>query len=103
MTQQKLTQHIRNSLLACLFAGASSLSAFADDNNRALYRPVDNWNTDGQHGVLYVSGSLTESPCRLAMTSSYQSVLLGNAETADFKGTGGKAVLSPFKLSYWIV
>ncbi|ELZ5938630.1 type 1 fimbrial protein [Providencia stuartii] len=98
MTQQKLTQHIRNSLLACLFAGASSLSAFADDNNRALYRPVDNWNTDGQHGVLYVSGSLTESPCRLAMTSSYQSVLLGNAETADFKGTGGQGRPIPFQI-----
>lgn len=98
MAQQKLTQHIRNSLLVCLFAGASSLSAFAEDNNRALYRPSDNWNVDGQHGVLYVSGSLTESPCRLAMTSSYQSVLLGNTETAQLSGKDGHGRPIPFEI-----
>lgn len=98
MTQQHLTQRIRNSLLVGLFIGVSSTSVFAADDNRALYRPTDNWNTDGQNGVLYVSGSLTESPCRLAMTSSYQSVLLGNAATADFKGNNGQGRPIPFQI-----
>lgn len=98
MTQQKLTQQLRNSFLVCLLAGMSSASAFAQDDNRALYRPSDNWNVDGQHGVLNVSGSLTESPCRLAMTSSYQSVLLGNTETAELSRTGGQGRPIPFQI-----
>lgn len=97
MRQQILTQYLRNHLLVCLWVGVTGV-AFADDNNRALYRPVDNWNVDGQHGVLYVSGSLTESPCRLAMTSGYQSVLLGNAQTADFNDEGSQGRPIPFQI-----
>lgn len=85
-------QHILlGSALAC------SVNAMAADNNSRLYRPVDNWNVDGANGVLYVSGSLTESPCRLAMTSAYQSVDLGNIETAELQ-RNGKGTPIPFQI-----
>lgn len=83
---------ILSGLLVC------SLHALAADNNSRLYRPVDNWQVDGANGMLYVSGSLTESPCRLAMTSSYQSVELGNAETASFASVGAKGLAIPFRI-----
>lgn len=38
---------------------------------------ADNWNVDGANGVLHVRGALTESACRLEMTSAYQDVWLG--------------------------
>lgn len=76
---------------------ACSVNAMAADNNSRLYRPVDNWNVDGANGVLYVSGSLTESPCRLAMTSAYQSVDLGNIETAELQHNG-KGTPIPFQI-----
>lgn len=76
----------------------SCTSALAADNNSRLYRPVDNWQVDGANGVLYVSGSLTESPCRLAMTSAYQSVELGNTETAQLPKVGSRGQPIPFQL-----
>lgn len=39
--------------------------------------PVDGWEVEGMHGELQVEGSLTESPCHLAMESIEQSVDLG--------------------------
>lgn len=36
---------------------------------------------DGEHGVLHVSGALTESACRLEMSSADQSVELGDVGT----------------------
>lgn len=80
----------------CL-AAFSSLSWSADNNSR-LYRPVDNWNVDGANGTLYVSGSLTQSPCRLSMTSSYQTVDMGNNETALFSLVGQKGQRIPFQI-----
>lgn len=77
---------------------ACSLNVTAADENSRLYRPVDNWNVDGANGVLYVSGSLTESPCRLSMTSAYQSVDLGNTETADLPRVGSKGQPIPFQI-----
>ncbi|MFY3771024.1 hypothetical protein AHYW_003761 [Providencia manganoxydans] len=65
-----------------------ALPSQAEDSNRSIYRPVDNWNVDGQHGIVYVKGSLTESPCRLAMTSSYQSIDMGNIDIATLQHNG---------------
>ncbi|MEY0580131.1 fimbrial protein [Providencia manganoxydans] len=45
-----------------------------------------------------MSGSLTESPCRLAMTSAYQAVELGNTETAELKAVGDKGRPTAFHL-----
>jgi len=75
-----------------------SLNVTAADENSRLYRAVDNWNVDGANGVLYVSGSLTESPCRLSMTSAYQAVDLGNTETANLPLVGSKGQAIPFQI-----
>ncbi|MBG5898601.1 type 1 fimbrial protein [Providencia stuartii] len=49
---------------------------------------VDNWDVDGAHGTLYVTGALTESACRLAMSSAYQTVNLGTTGTGQLQHEG---------------
>lgn len=49
---------------------------------------VDNWDVDGAHGVLQVQGALTESACRLAMSSAWQTVDLGNIGTGMLQQVG---------------
>ncbi len=88
-----------NSILLSFGVTASGLSIASTDDNSRYYRPVDNWNVDGANGVLYVSGSLTESPCRLAMESASQSVDLGNTETASLPKVGSKAHSIPFNIT----
>ena len=51
---------------------------------------ADNWQVDGAHGVLQVRGELTESVCRLEMTSAYQSVWLGSTSTAQLAKAGDR-------------
>ncbi|BBV09905.1 TPA: fimbrial protein [Providencia stuartii] len=87
MTDQQRKCRFRHGLLAAVLSGIVSAPSLADNNDN-LYRPVDNWNVDGQHGVVYVKGSLTESPCRLAMTSSYQTVEMGNLDTGTLQHNG---------------
>ena len=87
MTDQQRKRGYRHGLLAAVLSGIVSAPSLADNNDN-LYRPVDNWNVDGQHGVVYVKGSLTESPCRLAMTSSYQTVEMGNLDTGTLQHNG---------------
>ncbi len=41
---------------------------------------VDNWDVDGANGVLYISGALTESACRLEMDSARQDISLGGSD-----------------------
>ncbi len=48
----------------------------------------DNWNVEGAHGVLNVSGVLTEGACRLDMQSAFQQVQLGTT-TANILRTPG--------------
>ncbi|MEX9949307.1 fimbrial protein [Providencia alcalifaciens] len=71
-------------LLSCTV----SVSSMAADNHNNFGQPVNNWNVDGQHGVVYVTGSLTESPCQLAMTSSYQSIEMGNLDVGTLLRNG---------------
>lgn len=80
-------KRVSYAMFVAIFSGVASFSCMAD-NNSTLYRPVDNWNVDRQHGVVYVEGSLTESPCRLAMASSYQVIEMGNLETGTLQHTG---------------
>ncbi|MEX9843881.1 fimbrial protein [Providencia rettgeri] len=68
--------------IASLFCLMVALPGIAD-NSHHIFRPNDGWDVDGQHGVIHVSGSLTENPCRLAMESSNQSISLGNISFAD--------------------
>lgn len=69
-----------------------------------LYHPAiqaaDNWNVDGAHGVLRVHGSLTESACRLATSSAWQDIQMGDIGTAQLSHIGqrGKAVTFELKL-----
>lgn len=49
---------------------------------------VDNWDVDGANGTLYVHGALTESACRLAMSSAYQTVELGSVGTGQLQQEG---------------
>ncbi|MBW4217891.1 type 1 fimbrial protein [Enterobacter cloacae subsp. cloacae] len=43
---------------------------------------------DGETGVLHIYGSLTESPCRLEMSSAWQAVSLGNISSAFLQQAG---------------
>lgn len=96
MTNLQRKKHARYGLLATVLSSTVSFSSVADNNNN-VYRPVDNWDVDGQHGVVYVKGSLTESPCRLAMTSSYQTVEMGNLDTGTLQHNG-KGTPIPFQI-----
>lgn len=87
MADQQRKHEFRLGLLAAVLSGLFSAPSLANNNDN-IYRPVDNWNVDGQHGVVYVKGSLTESPCRLAMTSSDQTVAMGNIDTGTLLHNG---------------
>lgn len=49
---------------------------------------VDNWDVDGANGTLYIHGALTESACRLAMSSVYQTIKLGTVATGQLQQVG---------------
>lgn len=53
---------------------------------------ADNWEVEGANGVLYVTGALTESACRLEMASAYQDVWLGETGTARLETLGAQGV-----------
>ncbi|VTP64682.1 Uncharacterised protein [Serratia rubidaea] len=57
---------------------------------------ADNWQVEGANGVLHVHGVLTESACRLEMSSAEQSVSLGNTGSGRLQQAGdrGEPVLS---------
>jgi type 1 fimbria pilin len=51
---------------------------------------ADHWDTDGANGTLYVHGALTESACRLDMTSAHQDIALGEVGTGRLQTIGGR-------------
>lgn len=53
---------------------------------------VDNWDIEGANGTLYVHGALTESACRLDMTSAHQDVALGEVGTGRLQTIGAVRV-----------
>jgi fimbrial protein len=61
---------------------------------------IDGWQVEGMHGDLQVSGSLTESPCVLAMESEDQSVSLGAIPSYHLRKLGdlSKPVAVHFQL-----
>ncbi|MGG4610153.1 fimbrial protein [Providencia sp. Me31A] len=62
------------------------------------YRAMDSWAVDGQHGILRVKGMLTDSPCRLAMHSTDQTLDLGTVTRGDFPTLGAKGRAVSFQL-----
>lgn len=51
---------------------------------------ADNWDVDGANGSLSVYGALTESACRLDMTSAHQDVALGEVGTGRLQTIGAR-------------
>jgi len=58
---------------------------------------------DGNNGVLHVHGALTESACRLEMTSAWQDINLGNIDTAHLAHIGdqGSPIVVQLHLHDW--
>ncbi|CAI1776407.1 TPA: fimbrial protein [Serratia fonticola] len=59
---------------------------------------VDNWDVEGANGTLYVHGALTESACRLEMTSAYQDIALGETGTGRLQAIGTRGEPVRFEL-----
>jgi len=59
---------------------------------------ADNWYTDGANGTLYVQGALTESACRLEMSSARQDIWLGETGTASLEALGAQGTPVAFEL-----
>lgn len=75
-----------------------SLVGIAAEHPPRLLIPADNAGVDGANGVLYVTGTLTESPCRLTMASADQSVVMGNTETAELRAVGSRGKPVSFQI-----
>ncbi|WPU21983.1 fimbrial protein [Cedecea neteri] len=58
----------------------------------------DNWNVEGEHGELHVSGALMEGACRLDMTSAFQQVELGETPNARLRQAGDQGSPVAFRL-----
>lgn len=59
---------------------------------------ANNWDVDGANGTLYVHGALTESACRLDMTSAHQDVALGEVGTGSLRAIGARGEPVRFEL-----
>ncbi|ASM07961.1 TPA: type 1 fimbrial protein [Serratia marcescens] len=59
---------------------------------------ADNWQVEGANGVLQVRGALTESACRLEMTSARQDIWLGETGTARLRQAGDRGLPVAFEL-----
>ncbi len=59
---------------------------------------VDNWDVEGANGTLYVHGALTESACRLEMTSARQDIALGETGTGQLQTPGARGTAVRFEL-----
>lgn len=57
---------------------------------------IDNWNVEGEHGQLEVSGSMTDSPCMMDMSSSFQEVDLGEINNAQLRKPGDEGPNAEF-------
>lgn len=64
------------------------LSLFINTVSATELDKVDNWDVDGANGTLYVHGALTESACRLAMSSANQTIELGSIGTGRLQQVG---------------
>ena len=56
--------------------------------NFPAYATTGNGPSDGEHGVVYVRGTLTESACRLEMASTSQTVDMGTINTGQLQRDG---------------
>ncbi|MDX7626875.1 fimbrial protein [Enterobacter bugandensis] len=59
---------------------------------------VDNWDVEGANGTLYVYGALTESACRLEMSSAHQDIALGETGAGRLSTVGARGEPIRFEL-----
>lgn len=59
---------------------------------------VDTWDVAGTNGTLYVQGALTESACRLDMSSAHQVVSLGETGAGRLQVIGARSDPVGFEL-----
>ncbi|MBH3259844.1 type 1 fimbrial protein [Serratia marcescens] len=64
----------------------------------ATQAAADNWDVEGANGTLYVHGTLTESACRLEMTSVRQDIVLGDIGTGRLQTIGARGEPVRFEL-----
>jgi type 1 fimbria pilin len=69
-----------------------SLLALLPEARAAQQGHTDKGNVDGAHGVLRLRGALTESACRLTMTSARQDIDLGGVGSAHLQQVGNQGV-----------
>lgn len=84
-----------------LLFGASLIfhsSVIYASSNNTFYNTTENWDIEGANGKIFVYGSLTESACHLSMDSAFQSVDLGNIETASLKTIGAQGHKTPINI-----
>ncbi|HEM7146927.1 TPA: type 1 fimbrial protein [Providencia stuartii] len=84
-------------LLGSILSFGLSSSIFAAPKQLGE-RYVDNWGVDGQHGILRVRGTLTDSPCRLSMRTADQTIDLGSVAVGDLPHIGAKGQGVTFQL-----
>ncbi|EPL9180881.1 fimbrial protein [Serratia marcescens] len=61
-------------------------------------RAADNWEVEGANGILHVHGALTESACRLEMTSARQDITMGEVGTGRLQQVGDRGEPVRFEL-----
>lgn len=59
---------------------------------------VDNWNVEGENGVLHVTGALSAAACRLDMQSARQEVAMGTTPLSSLKRVGDRGTPVAFQL-----
>ena len=77
--------------------GLALSSAFA--TSVALAVP-DNWEVEGAHGEIYVSGTFTEGACHLDMASEMQQVSLGDIPSSLLRHPGDRGLPTTFTLKF---
>ena len=60
----------------------------------------ENWEVEGLHGQIRVSGLLTEAPCSLDMASAWQEISLGDVPAYRLRKPGNQAESVPFVLLF---
>ncbi len=80
--------------LSLIFPSSMIYAASAN----AFYNSTGNWDVEGANGKIFVYGSLTESACHLSMDSAFQSVDLGNIDTASLKAIGAQGHKIPINI-----
>ncbi|CAI0927781.1 fimbrial protein [Serratia entomophila] len=92
----------RSELRYCATLGGLILMAPAALGMLLMLLPTvqatDNWAVDGASGMLHIRGALTESACRLEMSSARQAVWLGETGTAQLQRPGDRGVPVGFEL-----